>query len=97
NSAEITSAILRDTPPHVVAIRPDLPRDVDRIVSRCLEKEPRDRFQTARDVYNELRYLARDVAPSGAWSAAIPASGAMTAATPGSGAHATAPETGSTS
>src|SRR5207249_533318 len=43
------------------------------------------------------RYLARDVAPSGAWSAAIPASGAMTAATPGSGAHATAPETGSTS
>ena len=32
--------------------------DLDRIVARCLEKEPRARIQTARDVSNELRRAA---------------------------------------
>jgi len=27
------------------------------VVRRCLQKDPRDRYQTARDVYNELREL----------------------------------------
>jgi len=44
-----------------MATRGDLPRDLDRIITRCLEKNPRDRIQTARDVYNELRYLKREV------------------------------------
>jgi TolB-like protein len=52
-------------PPRVAAVRPELPRDLDRIVSRCLEKDPRDRFQTARDVFNELRYLSREVDRAG--------------------------------
>ena len=71
--ADVASAILRDTPPRVLALRPDLPRDLDRIVSRCLEKDPRDRFQTARDVFNELRYLSREVDRAGV-SGAPPAS-----------------------
>ncbi len=59
--ADVGSAILRDVPPPVLGLRADLPRDLNRIVARCLEKNPRDRFQTARDVYNELRYVQREL------------------------------------
>jgi serine/threonine protein kinase/tetratricopeptide (TPR) repeat protein len=59
--ADVSSAILRDVPAPVLSLRADLPRDLNRIVTRCLEKRPRDRFQTARDVYNELRYLQREI------------------------------------
>ena len=59
--ADVTSAILRDVPAPVVSLRVDLPRDINRIVVRCLEKDPRDRFQTARDVYNELRYIVKEM------------------------------------
>ena len=59
SSAELVSAILRDTPPAVNDLRSDLPADLARIIRRCLEKEPRHRLQTARDVGNEFRDLAR--------------------------------------
>src|SRR5271169_5546607 len=59
SSAELVSAILRDTPPSVSDARPDLPSDLARIIRRCLEKDPRHRVQTARDVSNEFRDLAR--------------------------------------
>ncbi len=59
SSAELVSAILRDTPPSVTELRPDLPGDLARIIRRCLEKDPSHRLQTARDVGNEFRDLAR--------------------------------------
>ena len=59
SSAELVSAILRDTPPSVTDARPDLPSDLARIIRRCLEKDPSHRVQTARDVSNEFRDLAR--------------------------------------
>jgi serine/threonine protein kinase len=59
SSAELISSILRDTPASVTEARPELPADLARIVRRCLEKDPRCRMQTARDVINELRDVAR--------------------------------------
>jgi TolB-like protein/Tfp pilus assembly protein PilF len=59
--AETISSILRDTPRPVTEARQDAPRHLGRIISHCLQKEPRDRFQTARDVYNELRDLCKEV------------------------------------
>src|ERR1019366_6557680 len=59
SSAELVSAILRDTPPPVTDVRSDLPSDLARIIRRCLEKDPRHRVQTARDVSNEFRDLER--------------------------------------
>ncbi|HTM00026.1 MAG TPA: serine/threonine-protein kinase, partial [Candidatus Omnitrophota bacterium] len=58
--ADVSSAILRDVPVPVLSLRGDVPRDLDRIITRCLEKNARDRIQTARDVYNELRYVQRE-------------------------------------
>ena len=59
SSAELISSILRDTPQSAAELRPDLPSDLARIIRRCLEKDPRHRIQTARDVSNEFRDLTR--------------------------------------
>jgi serine/threonine protein kinase/tetratricopeptide (TPR) repeat protein len=59
SSAELASAILRDAPPAITDARGDLPVDLARIIRRCLEKDPQYRFQTARDVGNEFRDMAR--------------------------------------
>jgi serine/threonine protein kinase/tetratricopeptide (TPR) repeat protein len=56
-AADVCSSILRDTPESLANARADLPADLVRIVGRCLEKEPRARFQTALDVCNDLRRL----------------------------------------
>ena len=58
-SIEQASAILHDTPPLVTEVRADLPGDLARVIRRCLEKEPQHRLQTARDVSNEFRDMAR--------------------------------------
>jgi serine/threonine protein kinase/tetratricopeptide (TPR) repeat protein len=59
SSAELASAILRDAQPSVTDLRPSLPPDMARIIRRCLEKDPRHRVQTARDISNEFRDLSR--------------------------------------
>ena len=60
-SADISSAILRDAPKPLVSVRQDLPVELEKLVGRCLEKLPRDRFQTAIDVSNELRQLRKEL------------------------------------
>jgi serine/threonine protein kinase/tetratricopeptide (TPR) repeat protein len=58
-SADVSSSILRDTPQPLIRVRGDLPGDLARIVERCLEKNPRERAQSALDVNNELRRLRK--------------------------------------
>ncbi len=54
------SSILRDDPAPISDQRPDLPADLNRIVSRCLEKKPEDRYQSPRELIDELRLLRRE-------------------------------------
>ena len=54
---DVDHAIPRDAPKPLRMLRSDLLPGLDRIVNRCLEKKPRERFQTALDVSNELRVL----------------------------------------
>lgn len=56
---EVSSAILRDPPTALRSVRGDLPSDLERIVGRCLEKDPERRVQTAKDVRNELDSIRR--------------------------------------
>jgi len=51
----ISSAILTTTPVSPTSLRPDVPPDLERIIARCLEKDPGARFQTARDLASDLR------------------------------------------
>ena len=64
STVDMISSILRDRPHVVTEIRHDLPADLARIVRRCLEKEPRDRYQTSRDVYNELKEVRAASSPT---------------------------------
>jgi serine/threonine protein kinase len=53
----VISSIIKDTPAPVVQRRPDLPADLDRILRRCLAKDPARRYQTALDLKTELEDL----------------------------------------
>jgi len=55
----IGSAILRDTPPALTSVRTDIPVDLAGIVARCLEKDPRERFQTAQALAGALRHMRK--------------------------------------
>ena len=55
SSAELASAILRDTPRLLSEFRADLPEELGLLIQRCLEKDPQDRFPSARDVRDALR------------------------------------------
>jgi len=81
SSAELVSSILRDRPPLVTDVRADLPDDLARVISRCLEKDTRHRVQTARDVSNEFRYMTRNASHS----APTPTSGRNATPAPDSG------------
>ncbi|MGD8896026.1 MAG: protein kinase, partial [Acidobacteriota bacterium] len=59
SSADLLAAILRDAVPPVTALRADLPADLARAIRRCLEKDPSQRIQTARDLATELRPTRR--------------------------------------
>jgi predicted ATPase len=51
----VSSAILVETPPPLATAREDIPSDLVRIIDRCLEKQPDDRFQSTGDLLRELR------------------------------------------
>ena len=55
SAMDVASAILRDPAPPPSSIAPELPAELDRIVLKCLEKEPRDRYQSAADLAVDLR------------------------------------------
>ena len=61
SSAEIISSILRDHPAPVDTVRTDMPHHVGLIIGLCLEADPEDRIQSAKDLRNELKALQREV------------------------------------
>jgi TolB-like protein/Flp pilus assembly protein TadD len=59
-SVDLISSILKDTPSSVTDIRPDLPSQAARLITRCLEKDPVRRFQATLDLGNELEGLKKE-------------------------------------
>ena len=55
---EIVDKILHETPPPPSALNAVVPKALDAIVARALEKSPTFRYQTARDMRQDLRELA---------------------------------------
>jgi Tol biopolymer transport system component len=49
-AAETMTAILNDDPPRLAERAPDAPAPLERLVQRCLEKRPEDRFHSAHDL-----------------------------------------------
>ncbi len=61
SSIELLSSILKDNPPTLTEVKPELPHRLTRIIGRCLEKAREDRLQTAGDLYDELRVLRKEM------------------------------------
>ena len=59
-AVDLLSSILKDSPRPITEIDPQQPRQLWGIIRHCLEKDAGARFQTSRDVLNELRDLRRE-------------------------------------
>ena len=57
-SAETMTAILKEDPPDLAELTKPIPPAVERIVRRCLEKKPLQRFQSARDLAFNLEGIS---------------------------------------
>ena len=67
--ADTVSAILNEEPPSIVQLSPDTPPALERVIRRCLEKNPEQRFHSASDLAFALEALSDPVwAGSGAHS-----------------------------
>ena len=58
SNAGVMAAILEREPPPLSSLQPLATPALDRLVGTCLAKDPDDRWQTARDLVRELRWLA---------------------------------------
>ena len=57
SNAATIAAVLKDEPRSAAELNARLPRHLDRILRHCLEKEPRYRMASARDLRDELELL----------------------------------------
>ena len=69
SQASLIAAILDRDPEPLSGSRPMVPPGLDRLVRKCLAKDPAARWQSASDVADELRWIA---AGSGSGSTALP-------------------------
>jgi Tol biopolymer transport system component len=60
-SVSILSSILKDTPRSVTDVNRALPRDIGRIVRRCLAKDAEHRYQSAKDLRNDLEEVRQSL------------------------------------
>jgi len=70
SSASVMAKILEVDPPSISSLQPMTPPALDRVVKRCLAKEPDERWQSANDLANELKWIAEQGS-----QAAMPAPG----------------------
>jgi eukaryotic-like serine/threonine-protein kinase len=61
NQYAIASAVLSKDPVSLTHINSATPAEIERTVSRCLQKDPQLRFQNAADLKVALEWLARDI------------------------------------
>ncbi len=75
SEVDTITAVLKEEPPEITLVRQSVPTAYERIVRHCLDKEPEDRFQSARELGFALSTvsdtsISRPVAPvrGGTWS-----------------------------
>jgi serine/threonine protein kinase/Tol biopolymer transport system component len=66
SQASVIGAILKDDPPPISSLQPMTPPALDRVVKKCLGKDPENRWQSARDLTDELRWIAEGGSQAGA-------------------------------
>jgi Tol biopolymer transport system component len=97
SQASLIASIMEHQPQPLSTLQPMVPRGLDRIVRRCLEKRPGERWQCAGDLARELRWMGRsetDEEPAQASPGAHARSGRMALAVAGALLAATAATAG---
>ena len=69
SAMDTLAAILKEDPP---PLPEGLPQSLDRIVYRCLQKQPEDRFHSAHDLAHDLEMIHRDTASRSPVEIAVP-------------------------
>jgi hypothetical protein len=60
---EIVDAVLHKHPEGISALNPDAPPELEKLVTKCLEKDRERRYQSADDVWTDLRNIGRGTGP----------------------------------
>jgi Tol biopolymer transport system component len=68
SQASLIAAILEREPRPVSELKPTSPPALDRIITKCLAKDPNKRWQSARDMVDELRWITQ----SGSQASSVP-------------------------
>ncbi|HET9481321.1 MAG TPA: protein kinase [Candidatus Polarisedimenticolia bacterium] len=58
SQASLIASIMGSEPPPLSALAPRTPGALDRLVRRCLAKDPENRWQSAADLASELKWIA---------------------------------------
>jgi eukaryotic-like serine/threonine-protein kinase len=66
--ASLIAAILTTEPPPITQLQPLTPLALERVVKKCLAKDPDDRWQSASDLASELKWMAEGGSQAGASS-----------------------------
>ena len=73
SQASLIGAILEREPTAISSLQPMSPPGLDRVVKKCLAKDPDGRWQTASDLHDELKWVAEGGSQAGlAVPAAVP-------------------------
>jgi serine/threonine protein kinase len=67
----LIGAILKDDPPAISTIQPMSPPALDHVVKTCLAKDPDERWQTAHDLMQELKWVADSGSQAGTGAATV--------------------------
>ena len=73
---EVLNKLIREPAPLLATFNPHAPADLQRIVRRCLAKDPDERYQNIKDVAIELKDVRRDMQERGIDSTPPPISSA---------------------
>ena len=75
--------VVYEPAPPIADFNPSAPPELQRIVRRCLAKDPEERYQSIKEVAIELKDLRRDIEGGGADTTVPPPAGYSTAEMPG--------------
>jgi eukaryotic-like serine/threonine-protein kinase len=65
STAKVVAAIMTTEPPPITTLSPLTPAPLERVVKKCLAKDPEERWQSAGDLSSELRWISESGSQAG--------------------------------